>query len=415
MTNYRHAKMIDIIGEMDSPLLTVYAQRCLLVRNRNAECLKCAAVCTTGAISRTENGVAVDPSLCIGCGTCATACPTCCLEAQNPSDEDLAESMRAALRESCGTVVFACEGAFSEAAAKLGVAATKSWVTGDGDKIVPVACLGRLDESFLVEATARGACKIALISGNCSRCEHESGGKLCGSICQSTDQLIAAMGRENPISRTFAKDAEIRPCEADEATEPKADWHVPKPKHPARFAHVQEDGTLPHFVPQRRLRLFNSLKRLGQPKAQAIKNRLWGQASINTDLCRSCRMCTVFCPTGAVTRFEGGDGSFGVEHRPTLCAQCGMCETICPEGAIKISDEIALQDLLAGRKSRFEMQPVDWSPNTMDAIPTRMARLIKTNAIQDPQGRMDINQVAKQRAYSLERQKQRQDASSDRR
>ena len=68
-----------------------------------------------------------------------------------------------------------------------------------------------------------------------------------------------------------------------------------------QFAHVQADGTLPHFVPERRLRLFNSLKALGTPAAPTVTTRLWGQITIDTELCRSCRMCTVFCPTGALT------------------------------------------------------------------------------------------------------------------
>ena len=55
MANVKHAQMIDIIGKMDSPLLGVHKDRCMLVRNRNAECLRCAAVCTTGAISRSES------------------------------------------------------------------------------------------------------------------------------------------------------------------------------------------------------------------------------------------------------------------------------------------------------------------------------------------------------------------------
>ena len=51
MTNYRHGQMINLIDEMNSPLLAVEPQRCVLVRHRNGDCLRCAAVCTTGAIS----------------------------------------------------------------------------------------------------------------------------------------------------------------------------------------------------------------------------------------------------------------------------------------------------------------------------------------------------------------------------
>ncbi|TGY68778.1 hypothetical protein E5332_09370, partial [Enterorhabdus sp. NM05_H27] len=75
MTNYRHGQMIHLIDGLDSPKLAVQPGRCLLVRHRNADCLRCAEVCTTGAISLGEEGVVVSAELCIGCGTCASACP----------------------------------------------------------------------------------------------------------------------------------------------------------------------------------------------------------------------------------------------------------------------------------------------------------------------------------------------------
>ena len=68
MTNYRHGQMINLIDEMNSPLLAVEPQRCVLVRHRNGDCLRCAAVCTTGAISLGEEGIVVSPEKCIGCG-----------------------------------------------------------------------------------------------------------------------------------------------------------------------------------------------------------------------------------------------------------------------------------------------------------------------------------------------------------
>ena len=113
-----------------------------------------------------------------------------------------------------------------------------------------------------------------------------------------------------------------------------------------QFAHVQADGTLPHFVPERRLRLFNSLKALGTPAAPTVTTRLWGQVTIDTELCRSCRMCTVFCPTGALT--EQGcevtrclsdltqrkgplppEAAEQVRRSPTVWG-CDLCQKACP-------------------------------------------------------------------------------------
>lgn len=155
-----------------------------------------------------------------------------------------------------------------------------------------------------------------------------------------------------------------------------------------QFAHVQADGTLPHFVPERRLRLFNSLKALGTPAAPTVTTRLWGQVTIDTELCRSCRMCTVFCPTGALTRFDAANDAFGVEHRSALCMQCRLCETICPEQAITVAEEVSADEFLSGKKFRFTMQPIGWNPGAEDSIASRMARFIKVDNLQEPQAKV---------------------------
>lgn len=177
MTNYRHGQMINLIDEMNSPLLAVEPQRCVLVRHRNGDCLRCAAVCTTGAISLGEEGIVVSPEKCIGCGTCASACPTGCLTAADPTDEELFGAVEAALAENEGRVAIACERAFAmasgnrmkrdscDATAPSFVPGKIAGATSDGRPLVGVVCLGRVDESLLVEATARGARSIQLISG----------------------------------------------------------------------------------------------------------------------------------------------------------------------------------------------------------------------------------------------------------
>lgn len=429
MTNYRHGHMIDIIGTMASPKLHVHPGRCLLVRNRNANCLRCAEVCTTGAISLSDEGVTVNPDLCIGCGTCASACPTGCLEAASPTDEQLFAATERVLASSNRAVAFACENALDENVPGAIVGSLPGPVN-----VIGVTCLGRVDESLLVEAAARGATAIKLISGPCAQCVHHRGGELCDEICQSAENLLAAMGIPSPIERLRVDDVYLRPAtvqtpESAEtlADEPEAAVEAPTSKRFATptartalkpgaskgfesiFPHVQADGTLPHFVPERRLRLFNSLKALGTPKTSEVTTRLWGQVDLNVELCRSCRMCTVFCPTGALARFDTKDGGFGVEHRSALCVQCGLCETICPEEAITVSDTVSLDEFLSGKKFRFAMLPVGWNPGAEDAIATRMARFMKVDALQEPQAKVKDGDVAKRRSYAQARDKRRQE------
>ena len=451
MTNYRHGQMINLIDEMNSPLLAVEPQRCVLVRHRNGECLRCAAVCTTGAISLGEEGIVVSPEKCIGCGTCASACPTGCLTAANPTDEELFGAVEAALAENEGRVAIACERAFAmasgnrmkrdscDATAPSFVPGKIAGATSDGRPLVGVVCLGRVDESLLVEATARGARSIQLISGPCESCPHRCGGALSDEIIVSAETLLAALGTPSPIDRIRLQHASdtreilrLRPtasaqddtnavnaatvADANEDCLSESGYPVAPPtgesqqdSREPQFAHVQADGTLPHFVPERRLRLFNSLKALGTPAAPTVTTRLWGQVTIDTELCRSCRMCTVFCPTGALTRFDAANDAFGVEHRSALCMQCRLCETICPEQAITVAEEVSADEFLSGKKFRFTMQPIGWNPGAEDSIASRMARFIKVDNLQEPQAKVKSFDTAARREYAQAREARRRE------
>lgn len=451
MTNYRHGQMINLIDEMNSPLLAVEPQRCVLVRHRNGECLRCAAVCTTGAISLGEEGIVVSPEKCIGCGTCASACPTGCLTAANPTDEELFGAVEAALAENEGRVAIACERAFAmasgnrmkrdscDATAPSFVPGKIAGATSDGRPLVGVVCLGRVDESLLVEATARGARSIQLISGPCESCPHRCGGALSDEIIVSAETLLAALGTPSPIDRIRLQHAsdtreilQLRPtasaqddtnavnaatvADASEDCLSESGYPVAPPtgesqqdSREPQFAHVQADGTLPHFVPERRLRLFNSLKALDTPAAPTVTTRLWGQVTIDTELCRSCRMCTVFCPTGALTRFDAANDAFGVEHRSALCMQCRLCETICPEQAITVAEEVSADEFLSGKKFRFTMQPIGWNPGAEDSIASRMARFIKVDNLQEPQAKVKSFDTAARREYAQAREARRRE------
>ena len=451
MTNYRHGQMINLIDEMNSPLLAVEPQRCVLVRHRNGECLRCAAVCTTGAISLGEEGIVVSPEKCIGCGTCASACPTGCLTAANPTDEELFGAVEAAHAENEGRVAIACERAFAmasgnrmkrdscDATAPSFVPGKIAGATSDGRPLVGVVCLGRVDESLLVEATARGARSIQLISGPCESCPHRCGGALSDEIIVSAETLLAALGTPSPIDRIRLQHASdtreilrLRPtasaqddtnavnaatvADASEDCLSESGYPVAPPtgesqqdSREPQFAHVQADGTLPHFVPERRLRLFNSLKALGTPAAPTVTTRLWGQVTIDTELCRSCRMCTVFCPTGALTRFDAANDAFGVEHRSALCMQCRLCETICPEQAITVAEEVSADEFLSGKKFRFTMQPIGWNPGAEDSIASRMARFIKVDNLQEPQAKVKSFDTAARREYAQAREARRRE------
>lgn len=429
----RTSDMLFSISQMGSPLLAVQGNRCVLVRHRKAQCLRCAAVCTSGAITQAEDGsIAVDPALCIGCGTCATVCPSGCLEPLNPTDEELFGQMANAVAETRDPLVLLCSNAAAmanngvhgdDASGGLDASEVRSPSPApDRPHLAPsVECLGRIDEAFLVEAVARGTRRIVLVCGDCAHCAHKSGGAVCDKVMASATDLLRAFGSSATIEKAAVQQAFIDnlletplqcgTADAQESAPGQGANTTPKPTvDDLSFQHVQADGTLPHFVPERRLRLFNSLKALGEPHQDAIETKLWGQVSVNTDICRSCRMCAVFCPTAAIAPYDKEDGTFGIRHRSALCMQCRLCESICPEHAITVASEVSLPEFMSGKQFRFEMDPIGWNPSAPDAISSRMARFFDTDAVQDPQATNKPAEMAARRAFAQKKQAAREAA-----
>ena len=63
---------------------------------------------------------------------------------------------------------------------------------------------------------------------------------------------------------------------------------------------------------------------------------------IDANLCSSCGICVVECPTDALAMI----GGMPVLFRPEVCSYCGVCETVCPEEAISLPYRIVVEGYL---------------------------------------------------------------------
>ena len=327
---------------LEGNVVAVHPQRCVLVRNRNARCLRCAEVCTSGAISVSEDAIAVDERKCIGCGTCATACPTCALEVREPGDKELFEAIRDAMRAGGGNAVVAC------AESGVGMESNGAERAGFPPASTPVAsvkCLGRVDESLLVGALAAPWAEgVTLLHGDCETCPHKAGHGIASSVVESANTILATWGARPRVRMERAGLAEVssEPLEARGEVGCGSDAVAP-----FQLEKVGADGTLPHHVPARRKRLVGALAALGPAPDADLETRLWGHVSIDVDRCVSCRMCTTFCPAGAIVKWDE-DGNFGLAHQARLCVKCRCCESICPVGAIELSESVSARSLVDG-------------------------------------------------------------------
>lgn len=371
----------ETLRELAGDAIAVHQQRCLRVRNRHAACHACADACTSKCISFKDGTLHVDARACVGCGTCCTACPTCALEALNPNDATLLARARNALRATGDTVVFAPE--------RL-VAQGDSRRTLDASKVVAVTNLGRVEESLIAGLVADGARHIVLVQPPAADACEEKGAAMARDVCASANAVLAAWGsdarariaREFPacVLRTDGTEADAFTTNAGAPGErpsyDDAGKHRPAFTDTAGAMKVMRDGTLPHFVPERRERLFDALLELGEPLDAHVTSRLWGHVRVDPALCTGCRMCAVFCPTGALVKFTDEDGATGIGHAPADCVQCRCCQDVCRSRAITVEGTVPARAVLAGETERFEMPPEELFRSNSHSIHTAVKKCL---------------------------------------
>ena len=390
--------IFGLLEKVQSSRISVNQGQCAVVRNRNAECMRCAEACTSGCISLDDGLLVVNPERCIGCGTCATVCPTCALEAHQPDDAKLFMRCANVMERTGGTVAIACRKTIDRAPSAL-----------DREKVVAVTCLGRAEESLIIMLAALGCKRISLVADECESCTHHCGAQTAEAVVATANELLGAWRSPCTVklSRKFPRAAHMEDDSFDSSkrdflrtgaqaaksagylTEEYAAEQViktldgPAQNRPARYTRVQADGTLPHFIPGRRRRLIEGLAALGEPDDVMIGTRLWGHVIIDLETCDSCQRCATFCPTEALHKFTEPDGTFGIDHFPSRCVKCRCCEDVCHTGAIAISDEVFATDIVSGAYERYEMKPLEFEPGNLRQMHERISKLIGVEEVYD--------------------------------
>lgn len=428
---------IAALSALASTGLSVHPERCVRLRNRHASCNRCAEACTSGAIACKDGAWTLDVNLCVECGTCATVCPTCALEAARPHDAELLRGARASAREMDGLAVFACAHALDKAQRE------QPEVGIFPGRVVRVACLSRIDETLLFSLFSQGITRVRAVFGACETCPRKQGVQSARLVERTVSSLAHAWGVQVDYERVSAfpeevlsrgaedsqlqggcqaaavyprealpqeKGASALPAKApscdlprQEATLAEGEGHLASPGSSAPMplaegekvalsregrvcaeykpTHVQKDGTLPHFVPQRRRKLLDALSLCGEPAAEVIDTRLWGHVIIDFARCKSCKMCAVFCPTGALSRYSDEHGIAGIEHYVAECVHCCLCQDICPAGAITCVTQVPARQLASGETERYAMRDPEWFSGP-DQILQRMKVKIGGNSVE---------------------------------
>jgi len=317
-------------GEFEKPKFFAYkASICAHSRSKQTGCTQCIDVCSTRAIRADGDHVAVEPHLCMGCGACATVCPSGAMSYAYPGPADLGLRIRTLLstyasaggRDAC-LLIHADD-------ARDAIARLARRGKGLPPHVLPldvhhVASVGL--DTWLA-ALAWGAASVAVLTTGSEAPQYFSALRF---QMQLGDVIAGALGYQGEHFRLL-DGASVAALEAGLWT-----WPAPlAPRVAATFAPVADKRTalglaLDHLaahapVPQRVIPLPS-----GAP---------FGAIAVDRDACTMCLACVGACPEGAIIDNPEAPQLRLVESR---CVQCGICAKTCPEDAIALVPQLDL-------------------------------------------------------------------------
>ncbi len=323
-------EIATLTGDFEKPKYFSYkASICAHSRSRQPGCNQCIDVCSTAAIAADGDHVKVEPHLCMGCGACATVCPSGAMTYAYPSVPDLGLRLRTLLatyakaggRDAC-ILLHAEEG-------RNAIANLARRARGLPARVIPlevhhVASVG-LD--VWLGALALGASQVAvLLTGG----EAPQYREALETQMRFADTIAQALGYQGAHLRVFdGADAKALDAEL---------WSWPAAlavRAPATFAFTADKRTtaalaIDHLaqhapVPQRVIPLP-----AGAP---------FGTIAVNRETCTMCLACVGACPEGAILDNQEAPQLSFIE---TKCVQCGLCAATCPEHAIALTPRLSL-------------------------------------------------------------------------
>jgi ferredoxin len=337
------AQLTQLVGEFEKPKFFAYEARiCAHSRSAKAGCSNCLDTCSTGAISADGDHVRVEPQLCMGCGGCATVCPSGAMTHVYPSVSELGRQLKTLLGVYCGVggkdacLLFHDAGVSRERIARLGRGAQAGRGGGLPARVLPleVHSVAALGMDALLGALAYGASQVVLLA---NAQEADEYGPALAQQMRHAQAIVSALGYRGEHFRLLATE--------DIAALERELWAL----RPART--VAEAASF-NLGQNKRGTLEFALEHLARlapvPQGEIVleKGAPWGQVKIKRESCTLCMACVGACPASALV--DGRD-------RPLLkfiernCVQCGLCVNTCPENALTLAPR-----LLLGPQARTE-------------------------------------------------------------
>jgi len=330
------AQLAQLVGEFEKPKFFGYDARiCAHSRSAKAGCSNCIDTCSTGAISADGDHVKVEPHLCMGCGGCATVCPSGAMTHLYPRVPDLGRQLKTVLgtyraaggKDAC--ILFHNAAGSRDLIAALGRRAQAGKSGGLPARVIPleVHSVPALGLDTLLGALAYGASQVLLLASEQEAAEY--GGAVQKQL-RHGQTIVNALGYAGVHLKLLApKDAAALEREV---------WALP----PARTVAAPAGFNL---GPEKRSTLEFALEHLAR-HAPAPREEIaleagapWGRVDVNRAACTLCMACVGACPVSALV--DGRDQPM-LKFIERNCVQCGLCANTCPEKAITLAPRLLL-------------------------------------------------------------------------
>jgi ferredoxin len=326
------AELREAVGDFDKPRYFAYDPAiCAHSRSKLEGCNQCIEICSTRAISPEADGVRVDAHLCMGCGGCATVCPSGAMTYAFPTVEYMGERMRvmlAAFHAAGGSD--ACLLLHDESGAGL-----IAQIESEGGELpprvipLPVHHIASVGLDTALGAIVLGANQLRVLSSGAEPASYRSALSQQFGFGQALlDALGYGVGHVGVLEATTrdALDQALSTLEPADRGPPAAAFRLFDRKRTTLWFAIDH---LAANAPERR-------SSVPMPAGAPL-----GAIEVNRKSCTLCMACVGACPESAIV--DGRD-------RPQLrfieanCVQCGLCERACPEDAISLVPRVSLSE-----------------------------------------------------------------------
>ena len=340
------AELRDAVGEFEKPRFFAYRENlCAHSRSAVEGCNACIEICSTQAISSDGDHVKVDPHLCMGCGACATVCPSGAMGFQFPRVADRGAQLKqllSAYRQAGGgepRILFhnGTDGrALLEAAAASGASLAPEMLPLEAWHVASIG----LD--VLLPAIAFGARQVAVLSAGSEDSDYLSALRAQMAIGEA---ILGQLGYEGTHFAVIEASTPQQVHAGFAALGAAAG--VPEP---AQFLVGNDKRTAIEFAVEHLVK--HAPRKVDEIALPA--GAPFGQVSVDRQKCTMCMACVGACPSSAL--MDGRDVPL-LKFLERNCVQCGLCESTCPEEAIALSPRLLLTPAVRQERVLNETEP----------------------------------------------------------